>query len=173
MSQQGMVVTAISPGGAVARFVLWVFLAGTAWPTPGADAADHGRNAVIAASVAGSGTRLARVLWTSYLHAGPGFEFAVLDEVAGPTWLRVESCDATWCRVGTDSLRPEYVARANLALPSDLVTALARPSPSMDLSSPSGTVDDSGAAPDARWRCVRSRLAGYQGRGDDVGICSR
>ncbi len=37
--------------------------------------------------------------WTSYLRAGPGLQFAVLDEIAPHHPLTVQDCGSGWCRV--------------------------------------------------------------------------
>jgi uncharacterized protein YraI len=41
----------------------------------------------------------AEAKWTSYLRAGPGLPYAVLDEIAPHHPLTVQDCGAGWCRV--------------------------------------------------------------------------
>ncbi len=41
----------------------------------------------------------AEAKWTSYLRAGPGQQFAVLDEIASNDPLTVQTCSGGWCKV--------------------------------------------------------------------------
>lgn len=37
--------------------------------------------------------------FATYMHSGPGFEFAVIDEIPNRTPLAADNCKAGWCRV--------------------------------------------------------------------------
>lgn len=37
--------------------------------------------------------------FTTYMHSGPGLEFAVTDEIPNQTPLAPQSCSAGWCRI--------------------------------------------------------------------------
>lgn len=85
--------------------------------------------------------------WTGYLRAGPGLQFAVLDEIPPDYALAVHHCDAGWCLV-TYGRAEGYVAQADLRGP--------------------------GAAPAARGtrQCFDTVLSGY-GAGSPVRFCGR
>jgi hypothetical protein len=56
-----------------------------------------------------------RVDWTTWLRAGPGLHFTVLDEISGGDTLEVLDCDAGWCRTMSDGaiayIQAERVSR--------------------------------------------------------------
>lgn len=47
------------------------------------------------ASIAETG----RLTWTSFLYAGPGSNYAVIDELPQASRFDVESCSEGWCRI--------------------------------------------------------------------------
>ena len=71
------------------------------------------------ASPAGAWT--GRVNWTTWLRAGPGMQFTVLDEVFGGDTVEVLDCGNGWCRTVSGGavayIQAELVARAEPAAP--------------------------------------------------------
>lgn len=43
--------------------------------------------------------RPARTTWTTYLRAGPGVGYEVIDEIEGRSAIDVQECGGGWCRV--------------------------------------------------------------------------
>lgn len=92
----------------------------------------------------------ARAEWTSYLRAGPGLKFAVLDEIAARDPLDVRGCSGGWCRIHTHNATG-YVEQALVA-----------PNAGKQAAPPTG----------ARANCFDTILNGYRG-GSNVRFCGR
>jgi hypothetical protein len=98
-----------------------------------------------------STTAMPRTHWTTYLRAGPGLEYAVLDELQPDTALQGAVCAEAWCRVKVTDHRLGDVAQSDLALP---------PSPSL-------------RRLDTDHVCIRAGLSGYEGEADPFEFCHR
>jgi len=92
-----------------------------------------------------------RTHWTTYLRAGPGLQFAVLDELQPDTPLPGAVCAEGWCRVAVTEDRFGYVSRKDLALPA---------SPALRAAHIEGG-------------CITAALSGYHGEADPVRVCGR
>lgn len=88
--------------------------------------------------------------WTTYLRAGPGLQFAVLDEIEAHKTLDVQDCRGGWCRVVSGDAEG-YVAADHLAAPGP-------PAPK--------------AADHAPVPCFRAQQTGFRG-GDEVQFCGK
>jgi hypothetical protein len=51
--------------------------------------------------------------FTTYMHSGPGLEFAVTDEIPNGTPLSPETCQAGWCRINYGGV-PGWVQQKTL-----------------------------------------------------------
>ena len=65
---------------------------------------------------AAAADRPAAIAWSTYLRAGPGETYAVLDELVHDRTVTVAGCDARWCQV-SDGVVRGYVDRDALDLP--------------------------------------------------------
>ncbi len=94
----------------------------------------------------------AQIRWPTYMHAGPGQQYAVIDELSRDETLRVQGCAAGWCRVmvGDAVGYVEAEAVASAATPPEA----ARPQPA------------------TREGCFLTLQQGYP-RGDATRFCPR
>ena len=89
-----------------------------------------------------------RVTWTTWLRAGPGGQYIVVDEVSGGQTLWVTGCNESWCQTISDGV-VSYI-QADLISKADAETA----------------------APATARGCFNSRVAGY-GKGEIYRFCAR
>jgi hypothetical protein len=87
---------------------------------------------------------------TTYLRAGPGEEYAAIDEIEPHSQVEVQSCDKDWCRVQSD-LAAGYIRADVLAAPDIHVKP---------------------GAPPANAPCFTARLNGPPRGGDTVRVCN-
>ena len=82
----------------------------------------------------------AKTTWTGYLYQGPGYRFAVTDEVPQASTIDVGSCVEGWCQavVGGRAgyLRAEIITRGSLDRPGNGV--LAQPAAALSPLPPKG-----------------------------------
>ena len=82
----------------------------------------------------------AKTTWTGYLYQGPGYHYAVTDEVPQQSAIDVGGCADGWCqatvggRVGY--LRAEIVTRGSLSRPGEDI--LAQPAAALSALPPKG-----------------------------------
>lgn len=91
------------------------------------------------------------VMLTTYLRAGPGERFAVLDEIEAHKQVDVQDCSADWCRVVSDGA-PGFVKQDAFSAPD-----IHRVPPGIPASA----------------ECVTARLNGRPSEGDEVRVCGK
>ncbi len=105
----------------------------------------------LSGAMAAAGAEPMQANWTTYLRAGPGREYAALDEVEAKSVLEVAGCDRGWCRVAIRGRPDGYVDESIFSRPD----IHARP----DSAAPRGT-------------CFTAPRNG-SGAGEAVRYCSR
>ncbi len=93
-----------------------------------------------------------QITWTTYLRAGPGLQYAVIDEIESRTTLDVQECRDGWCRV-------EY-GRAFGYVMAGVITTQAS-------AAPASTPPAAASIP-----CFQTQQSGY-GIGDATQFCVR
>lgn len=68
-------------------------------------------------AVAAAGAEPMEARWTTFLRAGPGRQYAALDEVAAKSTLEVAGCDRGWCRVAVRGRPDGYVDESVFSRP--------------------------------------------------------
>lgn len=89
--------------------------------------------------------------WATYLRAGPGFGYAVIDEIGNRGEVDVQACDGGWCRV--------VYGQAAGYVEADLLAPRMGPTPAKPAAA--GVAD-----------CFLSRQAGYP-RSEETRFCPR
>lgn len=105
-----------------------------------------GAAALLAPGFASS--RPGTVFWVTYLRAGPGHQYAVLDELDPHSSVEVQECGGDWCRVVSERAEG-YMLASMLSAPDIHGGPPATPHPG---------------------ECVKVRLNGFRGK-DEARVC--